>query len=290
VCAATNAAAQDAEPRSYANTPVGLNFLIAAYGYSQGRVAFNPSLSIADAQFHTHTEAVAYVRSLDVRGKSAKFDVLLPFSSFSGHARADGQPQERVMSGLLDPRFRLSINFFGAPALPVREFPTYKQDVIIGVSLQLSAPLGQYDNSKLLNLGNNRWSFKPELGISRALGSWTIEVAPGATFYTGNPDFSNGNTFLQAPIYAVQGHILYNFQSGIWVSLDGVYFTGGRTTVNVMRGNNLQTNSRAGFTLALPVDRNDSIKFYVGSGTSTRTGSEFSAVGVAWQYRWGAGY
>jgi len=285
-----NTKAQDAEPRSYSNSPVGLNFLIAGYAYSQGKMAFDPDLSIADAQFHTHTEALAYVRSLDVFGKSAKFDVILPYSSFSAHALVDGQPRAREMSGFGDPRFRFSINLFGAPALSVKEFASYKQDLIIGASLQVSAPLGQYDNSKLLNLGNNRWSFRPELGFSKASGPWTVEVAPSVTFFTDNTDFFNGSRFAQAPIYLVRGHIIYNFESGVWVSLDGSYFTGGRTTLNGERGDNEQTNTRAGLTLALPVDRHNSIKLNASTGISTRTGSEFSAVAVAWQYRWGGGY
>jgi hypothetical protein len=285
-----NAKAQDAEPRSYTNTPVGLNFLIAGYSYSQGKMAFDPELSIVDAMFHTHTGILAYVRSLDVGGQSAKFDVILPYSSFSAHGLVDGQPKEREMSGFGDPRFRFSINLFGAPALTVKEFANYQQDLIVGVSMQVSAPLGQYDNSKLLNLGNNRWSYRPELGISKAWGPWTVEVAPSAVFFTDNTDFYNGSTFAQAPIYLVQSHIIYNFESGIWASLDGTYFTGGRTTVNGVRGDNEQTNTRAGITLALPVNRYNSIKLAASTGISTRTGSEFSSVAIAWQYRWGAGY
>jgi len=161
------AEAQDAEPRLYTNTPVDLNFLIAGYVYSQGKLAFDPSLSIADAQFHTHTGAAAYVRSFDLWGQSAKFDLIVPYSAFSAHGLVAGQPREREMSGLGDPRFRVSVNLLGAPALSVREFASYKQDLIIGVSLQVSTPLGQYDDTKLLNLGNNRWSFRSELGISK---------------------------------------------------------------------------------------------------------------------------
>ena len=290
VLTVANAKAQDAEPRSFTNTPVGLNFLIAGYLYSEGKIAFNPSLSIADAQFHSHTGVVAYVRSLEVAGKSAKFDVILPYSSFSANALVDGQPRTREMSGLGDPRFRFSINLFGAPALSVKEFANYQQDLIIGIALQVSAPLGQYDNTKLLNLGNNRWSFRPELGISKAWGPWTLEIAPSAIAFTDNTDFFNGSTFAQAPIYLVQGHIIYNFESGAWVSLDGTYFTGGRTTLNGVRGNNEQANTRAGLTVAIPVDRYNSVKLNASTGLSTRTGSEFSILAVAWQYRWGAGY
>jgi hypothetical protein len=284
------AKAQDAEPRSYSNTPVGLNFLIAGALYSQGKLAFDPDLSVADADFHTNTGLVAYVRSFDFAGQSAKFDVIVPASSFAAQGFVNGLPREREMSGLGDPRFRVSVNLIGAPAMSVKDFANYRQDLIVGVSLQVSAPFGQYDNSKLLNLGNNRWSFKPELGISKAVGPWTFELAPSVTFFTDNTDFFGGNTFAQAPFYAVQGHILYTFQSGAWIALDGVYFSGGHTTLNGVKSDNEQRNTRAGFTVALPIDRQNSLKLSASTGITTRTGSEFSAVGVAWQYRWGDGY
>ena len=137
-----NAQAQDLEPRSYTNTPVGLNFLLAGYVYSEGKIAFDPDLAIADAQFQTHTGFLAYARSLDVWGKSAKVDVVLPYSSFSAHGLVGGEPRERAMSGLGDPRFRFSINLYGAPALSVKEFAGYQQDLIVGVSLQVSASAG----------------------------------------------------------------------------------------------------------------------------------------------------
>jgi hypothetical protein len=289
LCAAS-AHAQSLEPRSYANAPVGLNFVIAGYAYADGKIAFDPSTSITDAQFRSNTGVFAYARILDAWGKSAKFDVLLPYSSFSAHGQVGGQPREREISGLGDPQFRFTMNFYGAPALSLKEFAGYRQDVIVGASLQVSAPLGQYDSTKLINLGNNRWSFKPELGVSKAWGPWRAEIAPSATVYTDNTNFFNGRKFAQAPVYAVQGHIIYDFPSGIWLSLNGTYFTGGRTTTDGVDGNNLQTNTRLGLTAGLPVDRHNSVKLYTSSGTSTRTGSDFRAAGIAWQYRWGGGF
>ncbi len=289
VFAGAGANAQDLEPRSYSNTPVGLNFLIAGYAYSEGKMAFDPSLPVTDAQFHTDSGVVAYARSLDAWGKSAKFDVVLPYSSFSAHGDwTAGQGARDV--GIRRSAFRFSMNFYGAPALSVKEFASYRQDLIVGASLQVAAPLGQYDNSKLINLGNNRWSFKPQLGISKAWGPWTVEVAPGATFYTDNTDFYNGGTLSQAPFYSVQGHLIYGFHSGIWLALDGTYFTGGRNTVNGVSTDTRQTNTRAGLTVALPVDRNNSVKIAVSGGTSSRTGASYNAVGIFWQYRWGGGY
>ena len=285
-----NLKAQEAEPRSYSNTPVGLNFLISGYLYTKGTMAFDPGLAIADAKFLSNTGVLAYVRSFEVGGQSAKFDVIVPASSFAAQGLVNGQPRERDMSGLGDPRFRVSVNLFGAPALSVKQYAGYQQDLIVGLSLQVSVPFGQYDDSKLLNFGNNRWSFRPELGISKAWGPWTFEVAPSVTFFSDNTDFFGGNTFAQAPIYAVQGHILYTFQSGIWMALDGLYFAGGRTALNGVKSDNVQANTRAGFTLALPMDRHNSLKLSASTGITTRTGNEFSTVGGAWQYRWGDGY
>jgi len=285
-----HANAQDAEPRAYSNTPVGLNFLIAGYLYSDGKLAFDPNLSIADAKFRANTGLLAYVRSFDLGGQSAKFDVIVPTAAFVALGLVNGLPRQREMSGLGDPRFRVSVNLLGAPALSTNDFANYRQDLIVGVSLQASAPLGQYDNGKLLNLGNNRWSFRPELGISKAFGPWTFEFAPSVTFFSDNIDFFGGNTFAQAPIYALQAHLLYTFRSGAWLALDGLYFAGGHTSLNGVKSDNEQRNTRAGFTIAIPIDRQNSLKLSASTGLTTRTGSDFSAFGVAWQYRWGDGY
>jgi len=270
----------------YSDIPVGLNFVIAGYGYTEGKIAFDPSTRITDAQYYSNLAVFAYVRSFAAWGNSARFDMVLPTATFSGHALVAGQDKQRDVSGLGDPQFRVMVNFYGAPALSPKEFAGYKQDLLVGASLQVSAPLGQYDNGKLINLGNNRWSFKPELGVSKAWGAWTFDLAPSVTFYTDNNDFNGGNTLAQDPLYAVQGHVIRSFPSGSWIALGATYFAGNRTSLNGVRADNMQGNSRVGMTFALPLDRNNSLKAYASAGTSTRTGSDFTAAGVAWQYRW----
>ena len=167
---AGHAHATEIEPRAYVNTPVGINFLLAGYVYSDGGLSTPGSVPIKDAQLKMNTEVLAYARSLDVWGKSGKFDFILPYSQLSGSATVAGQPRERKVTGLNDPLFRFSVNFYGAPALSVKEFANYHQDLIIGASVQVSAPLGQYDKDKLVNLGDNRWFVKPGIGISKAWG------------------------------------------------------------------------------------------------------------------------
>ena len=283
------AEAQDLEPRAYVNTPVGLNFLLAGYGYTAGGVATDPSLPLQNAHLHVHSALLAYARALDVWGTSGKVDVVVPYAWLSGSADVMGQPREREVSGFADPRLRFSVNLYGAPALSLQEFANYRQDLIIGASLQVSAPLGQYDPDKLVNIGTNRWFFKPEVGISKALGPLTLELTTGVTLYTDNHDFFGGKTRAQAPIYSVQGHVSYTLGAGIWVAVDGTYYTGGRTTVDGVEGNDLQKNTRLGVTVALPVNLHTSVKLYGSTGVSTRTGSDFDAVGILLQYRWGGG-
>lgn len=268
----SSAQAQDLEPRAYANIPVGLNFLIAGYGYSEGGVATDPSLPLEDTNIQLHGAVFAYARSLDVGGRSGKFDVVVPYAWLSGSAKVVGQPRKREVGGFADPRFRFSLNLYGAPALSLSEFADYKQNIIIGASLQVAAPLGQYDSSKLVNIGTNRWSIKPELGVSKALGPLTLDVAAGVTFYTDNDDFFGGHTREQAPVYSVQGHLIYNFGRGVWGALDRTYYTGGRTTLDGVEDNDLLESSRLGLTLSLPVSIHNSIKLYASTGVSTRTG------------------
>ena len=154
----------------------------------------------------------------------------------------------------------------------------------------MSAPLGRYDDDKILNIGTNRWSFKPELGVSKALGPLTLELASGVTFYTDNTDFFGGRTQEQDPLYSLQGHVIYQFPRGFWGSLDATYYAGGRTTVNGVENDDRQENVRLGLTLAIPLDRHFSIKFYASTGVYSRTSNDFTAVGTALQYRWGGGY
>lgn len=283
------AQAQEIEPRTYSNAPVGVNFLVVGTGYSEGGISVDPAVQLTNAKIKTDLAALAYARVLDIGGQSAKFDLIVPYASLNGTAEYVGEPVAREVSGFGDPKLRLAMNFFGAPALTLDEFAGYRHDLIIGGSLQVSLPVGQYDRDKLVNIGTNRWYVKPELGISKGWGRWTLEGTASATIFGDNDDFFGGKHREQAPIYGFQGHLVYGFPSGIWGALTAAHFSGGRTTLDGVRGNDLQQNSRLAATLAFPVNRQNSIKIYANSGVHTRTGTDFDTIGLAWQYRWGGG-
>ena len=157
-----------------------------------------------------------------LRASPAEFDVIVPTSSFSAHGLVNGDPREPEIYGLRRSAISVSVNLFGAPALTAKEFSNYRQDVIVGVTCRSPRRSGSMTTPKLLNLGGNRWSFRPEFGISKAWGPWTVELAPSVTFFSNNTDFFGGNTFSQAPIYApCRDMCIYTFQSGVWMALDG---------------------------------------------------------------------
>ena len=287
--AAARVHAQQLEPRAYSNVPVGLNFLVAGYTYSTGGLATDPATPLQNAELEIHAPLVAYAHSFDAWGKSAKFDAVLAAGCLSGSAEANGVPVSRDICGGLDPAFRVTVNFYGAPARSLAEFRGYRQDLIVGASLQVVAPLGQYDPERLVNLGTNRWTVKPELGLSKKLRTFTLEAAAGVAFFTDNDEYYVGRTREQAPIVSTQAHLIYEFAGGSWAAVNATYYAGGRTTVDGAKQNDELGNWRLGATLALPLDRRNSVKLHASKGLSVRYGEDFATVGVAWQYRWAAG-
>lgn len=285
----SNVLAQSLEPRAYANAPVDMNFLLAGYQNSTGALLFDPAVPITDANADIDLGFLAYVRTLDVAGKSAKAGVVLPYASLYADGYLNNDFRTRETDGLADPAFYFSMNFYGAPAISLKDFKDYQQDTIIGFTLKLVPPLGVYDSDKLINIGTNRWTFEPGLGISQALGKWTLEASVAVDIYTDNTDFDNGKTREQDPIYSTQFHVIYSLPRNMWAAVSATYYTGGRTTIDGVSNADLQQNWRTGFTLTLPVNRLHSIKLFGSSGVSTRTGTNYDSLGIAWQYRWGGG-
>jgi Putative MetA-pathway of phenol degradation len=282
--------AQDLEPRAYSNSPVGLNFVIAGYGYGSGTVLTDPALPLENVSNESHVGVLGFATTFGAFGQTGQFGLIVPYASIAAKGLVFGLPHTRNVDGFADTAFRFSMNFVGAPALTAAEFKNYHQDFIFGMSLRVTAPLSQYDGDKLVNIGTNRWSFKPEIGFSKAFGPWTAEFAPGVTFYTDNRGFFGGKTREVAPLFAAQSGLSYTFAPGGWAALNVGYFKGARTTVDEVESDVEQEGIRFGATLVLPVNRYQSVKLYSISGYNTHSEHDFQAFGIAWQYRWGGGY
>jgi hypothetical protein len=279
-------AAQELEPGAYWPLPRGLNIVTAVNSFNWGDLAFDPSAPIDEASARINTTALAFTRAFGLAGRSANVGVVLPI--VAGHLEGLylGAPAEVSRFGLADPRVKVGINLFGAPSMTPKEYGSYRRRSIVGVSLTAVTPLGQYDSTKLINIGNNRWSFKPELGLSHAYGKWVVEFMAGVWLFTDNTDFLGGRTRQQDPITATQFHLTYRFTSGMWLAADANYFTGGRTTIGGKQNLDLQHNSRIGATFSRALDRRNSIRVSVSRGAYTTIGADFTSVAFGYNYAW----
>ncbi len=280
--------AQQLEPRSYAPVPIGLNFVGIGTSYSTGGVVTDPSLPVENVHAEVYVVPPYCGRTFGLFGRLASATLSTPYGW--AHVTGDVQDVGRTVDrdGFLDPVFRFGTNFLGCPALTPPEFVKRKPSTTMGASISITAPFGQYDSSKLINLGTNRWAFKPEAGLSQPIGDWVFEVYAGVWLFETNDDFYGGQVREQDPLATLQGHVVYNFgfSRPMWVAGDFTYYNGGATTVDGEFKNDRQSNTRGGLTLTIDWFKNQSLKLTWANGVSTRVGSSFQTFGLGWQWRW----
>lgn len=283
---ASPAEAQELEPRLLSNAPVGMNFTVLGYGYSRGNILLDPALPIEGLNGSLHAAVAAYLRTFSLFGRTAKIDIVVPVVSGDWTGQVEGVDSARAISGLGDPRVRVSWTFAGAPALTAQEFASYDAGTVAGASVQVIAPLGQYDPSKLINLGGNRWTLRGLVGISQAHEKWIIEGYGGLWLFGTNSDFWGGQTLKQKPIVTAKTHLIRTFQRGRWLALDLGYGIGGRAEVNGVERNNRLSTFRFGVTFAFPIARSHTLKFLIATAVATEKGPDFDTFGANWQHRW----
>jgi hypothetical protein len=279
--------AQEFEPRSYAVAPVGLNFLGVAYGFATGEVFFDPSLPIEDVDSDVHVVLVRYVRTLRLFGLPSKLKVGLPWSSGDWDGFLEGEFRTRNTSGLADARIVVETLFSGAPAMAPAEARGYRPGTVFGARLQLIVPVGEYDNTRLINLGTNRWTVVPELGLSTPLGRWSLEASVGAWLFTDNRDFLEGSRLEQDPLLVTKLLAVRTIRPGFWWSVGAGFGYGGRTAIDGVPRDTIQRNWRVHAMVAYPVTPRQGVSLSIGSGGNSGAGTDFDAITVGYQYAWG---
>jgi len=285
---------QDLSPRAYVITPIHSNAVILTDSYFSGNLMFNGAVPITDATAKLNAPILSIYHSFSFFGRSSNITVSLPYGAGNFKGKVLDTETNVYRSGMFDSVFRLSVNLKGGPAMDISKFMKYQQKSVLGVSLKVMAPTGQYDSKKLINLGANRWAFKPEVGYSRKAGRWVLDGYCGVWFYTRNPEFFSRNDYVpfvqsqtQEPIVSLEGHLSYDVKYRLWVSLDGNFWIGGRTSLNgVENPATMQRNSRLGVTGSLPLTRYQSLKVSFSRGTYIRFGGNYDNLSVAWQYSW----
>jgi hypothetical protein len=283
---AARARAQSLEPRAYSPNPTGANFAIAGYTYQTGSVFVDASLPITDVSAKLNVGTLSYAHTFSLFGRSASAGLLIPYAGGTVSGQVFEQERSVTRTGLGDMGLRMTANILGGPALSPKAFAARTPETTLGMSFLVVAPTGQYYPDKLVNIGSHRWAFRPELGLSHPMGRWFFEAYAGIWFFTRNDDFFGGRVRSQQPIGAFQAHVSYTFVPRLWVAADYTYYTGGRTTIDGVLNADLQKNSRVGLTVAVPIARNQSLKFAWSRGASTSIGSDFTTYSVGYQLLW----
>lgn len=286
--------AQDLAPRAYLITPLRSNAVTLGYNYNDGDLLIEGAVPINGATGKMSVPSVAYYRAFGFFGRSANVLAALPYGVGTFEGEVLGEQQSIYRSGLFDSVFRVSVNLVGGPAMTLPQMRQWQQKTLLGVGLKIVAPTGQYDPTKLINLGSNRWSFKPEVGFSRRSGHFLIDAYASVWLFTENPEFFSRNEYFpgtqaqtEDPIGAIETHLSYDVRPRFWVSLDGNFWYGGRTSLDgVENASTLQQNSRVGVTASFPLTRSQSVKVSYARGAYVRFGGDYQILSLAWQYSW----
>jgi len=283
---AGTATAQEMEPRAYSPAPCGTQFVLLSYGHQSGDVLLDSSLPLKDVNIKLNAASVGYGRTFNLGGRQANVAVLFPYLWGTAQGTIFEDQVKVRRSGGGDLRVRFSTLFKGGEALRPREFAQRKPGTIIGASVSIIVPTGQYDPARLVNPGSNRWAFKPEVGISKPIGRWTFEVMGGAWLFSANNSFLGTSRREQKSMTSIQGGVIYTLRPRMWLSGNTTFYSGGSTVINGTANNDRQKNARVGATFSYPLNQHQSVKIAWAKGVTTRIGGNLNTVLVSWQYAW----
>jgi hypothetical protein len=280
------ASSQELEARAYAPNPVGARFLLMSYVHSDGDVLLDSAAPIQDFQIRADALSTGIGGTFALAGRLASVAMAVPYVDGTATGLVNGVPDRADREGLGDLRLRLTLSLLSGSALSLAEFVRSPPDRTFGVSLVVSAPTGEYFADKLVNLGANRWAFRPEFGGSRRFGRWNVDGSLGVWLFADNDDFLDGRERSQDPLTTLQAHLSYTFAPRLWLGASGTWYTGGTTAVDGVSDRNRQENSRAGLTLAIPVGQQNSIRLAWSTGVTARFGGDLETYSMSWQYLW----
>lgn len=288
ILAASHSQAQELTPRAYWPAPNGTNALLLAYQLSAGDIVTDPSLPITGVESRINFAQVGWQRAFGWLDRSASFQLNMPYSWGLSEGFIAGEFRSRRTSGIGDVRARLAINLVGAPSMDGAGFQALRANPrpIVGASLLIQAPTGEYQSDKLVNIGTNRWAVKPAIGAIWPLRpTWLLEAEVGVWLFGDNNNFL-GETRQQDPILSSEVHLVKRIRPGFWASLDANFYAGGRTTVGPVENADLQRNSRFGATMVVPFKRQHAVRASVSTGIATASGGDFKIYSLSYLYIW----
>ena len=258
----TSASAQ-VPPRFYWKTLSGANAVPVIVNSMSGNTnPFDPAHIVAPGANIDATMTIAgYARTFTLLDRAAMAAVLLPMGRISGEVTTGVLSATQTARGFGDPTFEFDVNLVGPKAQKnlvdaMRYEPGFSLDVIA----DLAVPIGEYDNTRSLNLGQNRWYGRVGAPIVWQLGPWvpgrrtTLELRPAVWLFGTNDDFE-GKSLETDPMFQVDAHLTRDFTEHLWGSLDGAWYTGGQASVDGVEGEKLD-NLGVGLTLGYQINDN----------------------------------
>jgi hypothetical protein len=280
--------AQELEPRRWSHLPIGANFLGFGYVYTDTDIFVNPTLQLENVRADIHSTAISYVRAVELFSKSARVDVLLPYSVGRWEGLLEGEPASTRRSGFNDPKVRFALNLLGSPAQRGADFRQFEVNTIVGAAVEITMPLGEYQDDKLINLGTNRWTIRPQIGVVHNWDKWAAELTTSAWFFTDNDEFSGNKTREQNPLLAVQSHVIYTFRPGFWASVSAAYGGGARSTIDGIEADDEIGKFLWAASFGFPISRQQGVKIaYMAGETTENTGNDYKRLIFAYSMMWG---
>ena len=283
--------AQFTDAHSYDNGPVGLNQLELSYAYVHSNVSLDTSLVIAGARLNVNQGMIDYARYFGLFNRLAWVEVGVPIAGLSGSI--SGTKIQGSTTGAGDSSYQMGMLLKNGPALTVAQFQDYKPTTVFGVSFTITAPTGLYRSNKILNLGSDRWLFKPEIALSHPIGSeqkWQIDAYANAYFYTDNTSYHGTQILRQEPLPGLEGHITYSFNDSVWASLDTRYSFRGTTFVNGLDQGNAQQNFILGSEINISLNTRNALLLEFAKAVVHQNGPAVVGFTVKYDYTWGKGY
>lgn len=279
--------AQDIEPRRWTPLPLGSHVIGGGYVHTFGDILFDPVLQAEDVTIAIDAAALSYVQPLKIGNRLGRLDVLLPYVSAEWTGLLQGVPTQISRTGFSDPRIRFSVNLIGPKALNAQDLMAYYAErptnTMLGASISVTLPLGQYAGDRLLNLGQNRFVFRPQVGFVHNWGLWAYEFTASVFLYTDNNDFFNNQKRKQDPTFAAQTHLIKRFKNRMWTSVSAGYGLGGQSIVDSQPNNDERGDFLYSWAFGFPITKKQSAKvFYLHSESVKAIGSDTDSIGFGY--------
>jgi len=288
---ASSCLALEPVPRQWSHLPKGVNILGAGYAYTEADIAVDPVLRLEDVEMELDTWAFKYIHTFEAFDRSARVDVTQAYQEGHWSGLLNGAPAATSRHGLSDTFVRFAVNLYGAPPLSGKEYGVYRRnanpETIVGAGLAVRLPTGDYMEDKLINLGKNRFAFRPQLGIQHTIGKWSSELTGEIAFYTDNDEFYNGKTREQDPLYILHGHLIYSFNPGHWAGVSFGYDYGGESTINGVDKDDRRQDIALAFNYVYPINRSSGIKVgYISTRTQESIGNDTDTLTAGFSILW----